>query len=268
VRIGLLASMKPKPPKVSLRGALGAAWLADPAVTLQRKEQEVAQQLTRLKAESARLWLEVDEPARARALEKSQVIQDEATAKRFLRYKAEAKSDVPVGRSRRLEASVERDVERAEEGWLERIDASEASPAPVRAPAFEAAGEVACVEDEDGTVGSVPAGRENEPAAPERDYSDAKASKTKTYDQVSGEGTLGSGGAGFPKRTQCTGSDRAGGIDRADGAATPVLHPAGRPRVGSRRRPQGVGFPVRGGRLPRPEAPRTRWEMVVRRGPR
>ena len=64
-----LDSLKPRPPLVSLRGALGAAWLADPAVTVERLLQEVAQQLTRLKAESARLWVEVDEPIRRRALE-------------------------------------------------------------------------------------------------------------------------------------------------------------------------------------------------------
>jgi hypothetical protein len=41
-RQSALDSLKPTPPRVSLRGAMGAAWLADPAVTAGRLKREVA----------------------------------------------------------------------------------------------------------------------------------------------------------------------------------------------------------------------------------
>ena len=121
-----LDSMKPRPPLVSLKAAIGAAWLVDPAVTAERMKQEVTTQVARLKAASARLWVEVDEPSRARALEKAQVIHDEATAKRMLRYLAEAKSAFAAA-EQALERTLEQDAERAAEGWMERLVEAEES---------------------------------------------------------------------------------------------------------------------------------------------
>src|SRR5262249_42313481 len=115
-----LDSMKPRPPLVSLRGALGAAWLADPAVTVERMLQEGAQQLTQLKAESARLWVEVDEPRRARAVEKAQGVQDEATSPPMLRELSAAKSTFHAAQ-KELENSLEKDAGRAGEGRLARL---------------------------------------------------------------------------------------------------------------------------------------------------
>jgi hypothetical protein len=113
--------------------------------------------LMRLKAESARRRLEIDERSRAVVVAAAQVTRDEATARRIPRRRRDEKSA--------SHASLEelKNRERAE-GWWDRLDELQRSTGFLAEPAAD----VPAVSEEgpsEGTVGSLPAGAPNGPRA-------------------------------------------------------------------------------------------------------
>jgi hypothetical protein len=243
VRQSALDSLKPKPPRVSLKGALGAAWLADPAVTAGRLKQEVAMQLTRLKAESARLWLEVDEPSRARAVSAAQVIRDEATAKRLLRYRVEAKSAFHAS-LKELEKTLEKDKERTDD-WRDRLEELQRSTGFLVEPAADVAAEAEDVAEAaaEGTLGSLPAG----PGASGSDVPNGTSTDVKICEAPTPAGTLGSRGSDSRNEPNVPGP-----VGRVGPVMPPVptlpFHPGPDGRGGGSRTSRGWGFaPDEGG---------------------